>query len=509
MPAGKPAPSHDWEYTISRVWLPRVFIVVLLLGVMWGFMAAVNAGYLSEPVRCLLGIVLAVAMYWFGNKQVQQQREALGQVLLGGANAILVLTFFAAHMLYDILPIGIAFVLYIMSIIFGIFTAVQHRSQTLVIIAMLSGFLIPFLIKSPDNPWMFILYEALFSIAMMLISVRFDFRGAYIVAFAVLHVPLLLLYAQGDYDKSKYLVLIAVIVQHLVLYTITVTHRYRHKLDQMILLPIGFILLSFWIIGLYGIDDSPAYSILITLLAVLYSITALTSFKRKGMADLFASIATYSWVLFLIENVTADFRASVLLIIGLLSFLFGIKLRSVLQQSVGLTLYLYSTLLIMFHWIDQIFSAETLAWILLLVSFPIPYFVVKRQQEPKWVLSLWKVFNWGEALFGLLFLTQITNILTESLNIEIRHLTLSSVWIVYSVVIIIFGIIANKSSVRLTGVVFLFLLLLKVIVLDLPWVTVAVRAILFIALGLAGIITSRLLYRKKQDVEEETIPPVN
>ncbi|MEI0737776.1 hypothetical protein VQ056_15745 [Paenibacillus sp. JTLBN-2024] len=80
----EPKPPKDWEHLIARVWLPRVFIVVLLLGVLWGFTAVVKAGYLTEPVRCLLGVVAAAVMYWLGERQLRSKREALGQVLLGG-----------------------------------------------------------------------------------------------------------------------------------------------------------------------------------------------------------------------------------------------------------------------------------------------------------------------------------------------------------------------------------------------------------------------------------------
>lgn len=92
-PPKPPKPPVDWEHAIARVWLPRVFIVVLLLGVLWGFIAAVSAGYLTQPVRCLLGLVAAGAMYFFGERQVRGQREGLAQVLLGGSVAVLMLTF--------------------------------------------------------------------------------------------------------------------------------------------------------------------------------------------------------------------------------------------------------------------------------------------------------------------------------------------------------------------------------------------------------------------------------
>ncbi|MNJ52629.1 hypothetical protein D3C77_479740 [compost metagenome] len=190
----------------------------------------------------------------------------------------------------------------------------------------------------------------------------------------------------------------------------------------------------------------------------------------------------------------------------MLSLILGIKLRSLLQQIVGLTLYLFSAFLTLFSFIPEFFSTETLAWLLLLISFPIPYFITKRQQEPKWILSLWDVFNWAEAVLGLIFLTQIAHVLTKSLSSDIHHLSLSAVWILYAAGLIIFGLATNRSRVRLAGVIFLFVILLKVIIIDLPWVSIGVRAVLFISLGLAGIFTSRILYQKKQDDDQPLSP---
>ncbi|PDZ93746.1 hypothetical protein CON36_37555, partial [Bacillus cereus] len=43
----KPVPKKeevDWEKLLGQVWLPRVFIFVLILGILWGFKAAVDSG---------------------------------------------------------------------------------------------------------------------------------------------------------------------------------------------------------------------------------------------------------------------------------------------------------------------------------------------------------------------------------------------------------------------------------------------------------------------------------
>ncbi|MGZ4163515.1 MAG: DUF2339 domain-containing protein, partial [Tumebacillaceae bacterium] len=159
---GEPDEPVDWEQVIGRVWLPRIFIFVLLLGVIWGFSAAVRSGILTEPVRCGLGALATVALAYFGERQIRGERTALGQVLLGGAVAVGILTVYAAHVMYGLLPAPVAFVLDVLLLVAGVYLSHRHRSQALAILASLGGFLVPFMVKSNQPSTLFFIgYETL------------------------------------------------------------------------------------------------------------------------------------------------------------------------------------------------------------------------------------------------------------------------------------------------------------------------------------------------------------
>jgi uncharacterized membrane protein len=80
---------------------------------------------------------------------------------VGGSVAVLILSSFAAHMLYHLIPSTPAFILYVISIAAGIFTAVRQRSESLVVIMMIGGYLIPFLVDTDQpNVWIFVIYLA-------------------------------------------------------------------------------------------------------------------------------------------------------------------------------------------------------------------------------------------------------------------------------------------------------------------------------------------------------------
>ncbi|BFH60848.1 DUF2339 domain-containing protein [Paenibacillus azoreducens] len=496
----QPKPPKDWEHLIARVWLPRIFIVVLLLGVLWGFTAAVTAGYLTEPVRCLLGVVAAVVMYWLGERQIRSRREALGQVLLGGAIGVLILSVFAAHVLYDLIPSGLAFALYILSIALCVFTALRRRSQTLIIIATVAGYLIPFLVHSAHpNAWVFTGYETLFSLAMVYVALRFDFRAAYYVAIGVLHLPLLIGSVAGDFRGSRHVFITAVFVQHAALLAYAFLGAKRRKLDEILSLFPGFGLMALWIYALYpAIGDGIHWRPLMLIAwALIYSLAAFVKHIRSEQSPVFISMATAAWFLWAVDILNHSYSPAAAIVIGTAGLLLGFRISSYMQQITAAAAMAYGVSQTIILAIHDIISAESLSWLILLISLAVLAYFLRRMEERISIRNLPDVLMWVDALLMIIFLTQITNVLTADLTFDLRHLILSAVWAAYAIVVIVCGVLFQKLMVRFAGLALLFLTLVKVIIVDLPGVSVAVRAILFIGLGALGMLVSRFLYKRK------------
>ncbi|TXK83903.1 DUF2339 domain-containing protein [Paenibacillus sp. N3.4] len=497
--AKQSAPPKDWEYLIARVWLPRIFIVVFLLGVLWGFTAAVSAGIITEPVRCILGIAVAGFMYWQGEAQIRRSRIALGQVLLGGSSCVLIISLFAAHMLFGLIPAGLAFVLFVVSIGLSVFTALRHRSQALMIITLLAGYLVPFLVDSAKpNIWVFIGYEALFSIAMILVSFRYSFRAAYYVAIGVLHLSLLMGSLMGDGTDNRAAIIIAVILQHTLLYTLATLPSKDNTLGQRMTLFMSFGLLASWMYGLYGhSSDRITYEWMVALWSLLYSGTSYWLFSQKRSLSVHLPIATFGWFLWLIYVLKADQSAAAIVAEGAIALCLGVKLRSKLQKITGTVTYLIGMIIVLVHPIQEIFSVETFAWLALLASIGGLYsFFRVTLEESRGKLELQYILLWAELVLCLIFVTQITNVLTRALTVDYQHLVLSAVWVVYAILLIVYGLTIKKPKARLVGILFLFVTLLKIIFVDLPDVSTAIRAILFIGLGTIGVVISRILYKR-------------
>ncbi|WP_020618496.1 DUF2339 domain-containing protein [Paenibacillus daejeonensis] len=494
-----PRPATDWEH-VARVWLPRVFVVVLLLGVLWGFTAAVSAGFINEPVRCLIGIVAAAIMYILGERQLKGGRDALGQVLIGGAVAILILAGVAAYTLYDLIDIGVAGVFFVGTVGLGVLASLRHRSQSLMLVAMVAGYLIPLLLtRDTPNPWLYIGYETLFSIAMLIIAARLNFRVAYGAAFGLLHLPLIL-YAVYDFDEYRTIFLLAVILQHLTLYGLAAFYKPTHSATyRQSVLFAGFMAMAGWFYVMYGIRSAGMYGVLLGAATILHGATAYLFYRQRKLYVVFGILASVGLTLWLLHTVDIDFVASTLVLQGTAAIILGLYLRNNLQFLVGLAIYALGAVGTINMPIETLASGETVNWLMLLVTLPILYkYRNLGLEEGKQPPSIVQSVMWAEGLLLLYFITQVTQLLSSSLADETQRLLISGVWIVYAIAVIVVGIVLQRARVRLAGVGFLFLTLIKIIFVDLPGVSPAVRAILFIGLGVAGIAASRLLYRKKE-----------
>ncbi len=501
-PPKPPTDPIDWEHLIARVWLPRIFIVVFLIGVLWGFTAAVNAGFITEPVRCLIGVVVAALMYWQAERQSARKRQALGQVLHGGAIAVLILSLSAAHLMYDLIPAAPSFILYILAIGIGLYTAFRHRSQVLIIIMMTAGYLIPFLVDSQDpNIRVLVAYEAIFSIVMLLLSDRFRYRVAMYGAYLLLHLPLLMTYAFSE-TEERLIFFLAIVLQHMVLLALFSFRAYWKEGHRAVILFTSFGLLAAWCGGLYS-DHVYLYTLTLSVSALVYGLLTFALYRRERSYGVHLSIATLAVFLLLIDLLDVGQLSAAMIVQGTIAIILGHALKSFLQQFTGFSILSIGALLTIGWPIEEVWSEPTFAWLVLLAAILALYSWIRRLPDDSNYKQLKSALLWIDAALLLIFATQITSVATEALGEDLRRLILSAVWLIYAIAFILVGVAAQQRKARLAGVLFLLITLLKVIFVDLPDVSTAVRAVLFLALGGIGVAVSRLFYKSDKKTEQE------
>lgn len=497
-----PEPEEtDWEHLIGRIWLPRIFIVVLLLGVIWAFKVSVDKGLITEPVRVLLGFLASGVFLWLGDRQIKQQRSALGQVLLGGSVCLAMLTTFAMHALYDFISASPAFLLNVVWIAGGMYLAHRYRSEALAILASLAGCLVPFLVESQEpNAWLFVSYEVILYGGFLYFAIHKQYITLYFSSSILLQAAFVA-YAigtQGDID----LLAAGSVAQYAILLICLLTrHWYAHS--QTGVLFACFLLTLLWIN--IGYEEM---SVQLLLLAgfLLHGLLAIYFWKRNAKtAGAFLALASFSLAFYFtrtIDNQPLIYLA--VLVEATAAFYAGIRLRSRLLAGSAIVLYLFGSLPILDYSIEQVISIETVLWIGLVITFYINIKLAEAHVTPS-NPSIFTVLYTAHTALMLLFLTRETNALAENLSFDMKHLAVSFVWVLYAVSAVVYGMIKKEARSRLFGVILIFVTLLKVIFIDLPNVSLLFRAILFIVLGGIGIAVSRLFYTAGKDEKPDTI----
>jgi uncharacterized membrane protein len=547
----------DWEFLIGKVWLPRIFIFVLLLGIVWGFKIAVDAGWLNETARIILGFVTAAVFYFFGNKQMKEKRSALGIVLFVGSISTLMVTTFAMNVLYNMIPNIAAFLLNLIWVGLGIYLADRHHSQVMGIMFAIAGYLIPFLTEGSGTETtlsMVIGYELIYYVALLWFAIKKQYRILFYVSTVFLHVIYLLLnMASMHVIESLHIFLMAlgILVQHEVIFVILL----KGKLEKIKAFPVlfsSFLVTLLWVkIGFEIYDPAERYHLYTVYLFATTSRYALMAYKEKQNAHLRSIttvITTMGLTLLLLDVVENEYMLiASYLVEGVLAFYIGYIFRSKFQKAMGLLIF-YLTAVMMLE-IDIYHFWSLFVWILLIVML---YFLVifnrKTKDDIRWfylhltaLLAVHPVFlmalpyahhlfslttaGWIAVIGSLYYLYQITkedthvnmkrvfigeNIIIHlsfiyyiveklplhSTNTEVFALTIG--WALYALACVYIGMEQQNKTLRLLGIGLILLTLCKLILFDLAFISVMTRAFLFMIVGGIGILLSRLVYGKNK-----------
>ncbi|MCM3741559.1 DUF2339 domain-containing protein [Oceanobacillus luteolus] len=545
----------DWETLLGKVWLPRIFIFVLLLGVVWGFRIAVDAGWLNETNRIIIGFIVAVLFYYIGNKQIKRDRVALGKVLLVGFISTLLVTTFAMHILYDMIPLAVAFPLNVIWVAIGIYLSHLHRSQAMGVMFAVAGYLIPFLVAgSGTNATVVsvITYELIYYVALLWFAVRNQYRILFYVSTVFLHIVYIALLFTGSHvwDSAHiFLMTVGILIQHeVVFYTLL-----KGKIEKLRAFPVlfsGFIVTLTWAkIGFEIHDVAYLFTIYVLLTTIRYGWLAYHS-NRKQQANLFSIstvAATFGISVLILDLVDSPYvSTSLFLIQGALVVYVGYTFQSKIQQIVGYVIYYLVALIIisdpfLLWWEDimvwailigtlyflvlfnlkrkdemffrvnivaallahTIFLLELdyyniafgeLYWMVIISSLIVLYRLTSKHMHT----VMKQVYVGVNVIIHLAFISYLAGEWVTGMTNEVVFFTTIG-WALYALGCVFIGVRRQHKETRLLGIGLILFTLLKLIFFDLAFISLATRAMLFVLLGFIGIVLSRFMYGKNKE----------
>ncbi|MEH6890270.1 DUF2339 domain-containing protein [Bacillus sp. JJ864] len=492
--AFKPEPFDIIKF--CQTWLPRIFVAIMLLGVIWLFKAGVDAGLLTPAIRIVFGVALSVVLYYVGDIQIKKERQALGLVLAGGSITGIVLTTFAAHYLYHFFPASIAFIFNIIWIILGIYLAKRYQSEYLAIFVSVGAFFVPFLLNSTTpNSYIFFGYETVLTISLLWYAYKNRYQYLYMVSYSVSVLVTFVFFVIMTVLLGNLQVQLTVVygLIHILLFWHMFIDRSFIYQPRMALFSANAI---FFIMAIVKIPDFTTWGLLMS--AIVHTVMFVADYmknKKSLFTDLLFGFAMGSFSLAILYEFSLVNGAIVLMLQGFLGIVTSAKLKQEIKFYISAVIYVIGMLQTLVSPFETFMSAAFVAHLILVGTFYYGMMKVKPmlQHFGKYVYS---ITLYGFMMLVFITITRIGEVL--STDGSIISVFVSLLWMIYALVSVWFGRNRGMNEILYAGLVVLVVTVIKLFFLDLPEVSMMIRAVLFLLIGGLGIVISRMFFSKEK-----------
>ncbi|GAB6423913.1 DUF2339 domain-containing protein [Bacillus luti] len=492
--AFKPEPFNIIKF--CQTWLPRIFVGIMLLGVIWLFKAGVDAGLLTPAIRIVFGIALSIGLYYIGDIQIKRERQALGLVLAGGSITGIVLTTFAAHYLYGFIPASVAFICNIIWVILGIYLAKRYQSEYLTIFVAGGAFFVPFLLNSTTpNSYIFFGYETILTLSLLWYALKHRYKYLYMICYAVAAIVLFVFFAVMSMlveDLQIQLTFVYGLI-HLLLFWHMFTERSFILEPRLAIFSANAV---FFILAISKIPEFTTWGLIIS--ALVHAVMFVFEYRKdrnSTFTNLLFGFAMGAFSLAILYEYSLVNAAIVLLLQGFLGMMTAIKVKQQIKLYVSATIYAIGMIQTIFSPFDQFISAGFVAHIILIGTF---YYCMKQSKE---VLISFGKYVYSIAIYSFMVLVFVTiTRIGEVLSTDgsIISVSVSLLWMIYALFAVWLGRNKNMNEILYAGLVVLVVTIGKLFLLDLPEVSMMIRAVLFLIVGSIGIVISRMFFSKEE-----------
>jgi uncharacterized membrane protein len=146
-----PRSSESLEGTIGKLWLNRIGIVAILIGVAYFLKYAFDSGWIGPGGRVAIGLIAGIAVVVWSESFRRKGSAAFSCSLKAVGIGILYLSLWAASQYFHLVPASVAFVAMILVTASTITLALTQDAEILAVYAMIGGFSTPGLVSTGEN----------------------------------------------------------------------------------------------------------------------------------------------------------------------------------------------------------------------------------------------------------------------------------------------------------------------------------------------------------------------
>ena len=483
--------KEPFDFSVER-WLPKVFLFVLLIGSIWGFMAASQNGWVTPGLRVLTGAGISIVMYFLGERYSRDQRK-LALTLVSGSIVLAIITLFSANILYGYIGGTLTNLLLLVIISVGLWSSHKHGSQLILCLIGAGAYLFPFIFAGDErNEWLFYGYELVLFFVLMTFSSLKRYRIAWNIHYYLLYFSLFFFAAFGVGEMTL-TVLIPFAIQHAYILLLIVLNRDERVSGEMIpALVTGCFILLGLLNDIYATIPLFYYVIFS---AVYIGVSFIEPKEKKRTKDVLLVLGFLHVLLFLFELFEYDWRFVLVAIqANALLWLAG-RRESYTGFAGSFLLLLFSFLGMMAGGQEDFFPVDLPIFIM---AFGYVYLFSQYNRQESSFLNVStttiKVVLTGLVMF---FVLRLTDFIVLDWDYTPRTTAFTVAIAALSIGYLIFGESRKDVFYRWVGISFLALALVKFFLADLVFLDFTIRAMILIPIGVIGLVLSRILYKKK------------
>lgn len=525
----EPSLEQNLETKIGGTWLNRIGVIAFIIGMGFFLKYAFDNDWVGPTGRIIIGLLVGMGFIIVGEWSQKNAYRIFGQGLTGGGIAILYFSIFAAFNYYQLIGQIPAFGIMILITTGAVLLSVRYNSLAIVILGIIGGFLTPFMLSTgKTNVLALFSYIAILDLGILALAYFKNWRVINILSF-VFTQAVILLWLAADFEQTEIwqrqlvLVIFFTIFAFLAFFH-NIIHKRQTEPDDLILLGLNaalFFGLSYlnlqdkyhWLLGYFAafmgliyfacgyltlrVNKEDKYLILSFLSIALTFITIAIPIQLQGhwitMAWAVEGLALL-WIGFYLDNIKT--RKASWLVLAFITFrLLVFDTRNIyisgkayipLLNWQGLTFlfglaaiwggaYLYAR-----HTRQTSNEEKSLATVLAVLGNILLLFFLSIENS-HFYDSLWNQAS------------------QDNLN-DARQLTLSGIWGIYSIILIVVGIIKRFQPIRIFAIVLFAITILKVFFVDLASLNTIYRIVSFIGLGVILILVSFLYQRYNRQI---------
>lgn len=418
VPKEDPIPEKEkrsLEELFTRA-LPRIFTVILVLGVLWGLKLVSDYGFLSDSVKIIAGFVLSIGLgacaYYMEKKEKGSRVVALS--LYGGAFIVGILTTAAGAILYDVLSLYVALIFALIYIVYGVFISYVKGNEALTALVVFTSLLLPYLLEYMQFSGVIIgiFVVLLFAVVQVVILKHTQRRALYIgTAFSVLALAVVSIFHD---ERLVFFAFAIIAIFSLFLLSFLRLYSSNSKLHASLLFTFTVIILSL-INGILSREETPLLIALILFFAIVAGALYIV-FKRADrlMIDMFGTLSAIVLLNIITQlNISSEMSLLLMIVVAFGGLVVAVKHAILFMKWVkGITFSVLAFFVLMFYEVEPFFSLKHLNIVLVIAMLVVLYKVLLQYkaapvEEKKRLFKLEGIYPCLLYLVALLYVWKL------------------------------------------------------------------------------------------------------